>query len=105
MMTIFSFLNGCTNLSIVSLGKDDFINGCVTENLIENRQSCGSGKSEIQSRELNGFVSCEQSLSSASSTYHCKQLWEDSVIWCAISTMMDLLINIRVFHCLMGKIL
>lgn len=100
MLTIFSFLNACTNLSIICLGKDSFIHGCITENVIV--ESCGNND-EILTVNVNGTAiainNCEQTLPPPSFV-DCKQLWEDSVIWAAIVAILDLLINVSKFQIL-----
>lgn len=91
MLTIFSFLNACTNLSIICLGKDTFVHGCITESVVV--ESCSN--TEIITIKENGSAvisHCEQTLPPPSYV-DCRQLWEDSVIWAAIVAILDLLIN------------
>lgn len=97
MLTIFSFLNACTNLSIICLGKDDFVFGCITENVIV--ESCGNSEIvTINENEIAEISSCEQTLPPPS-FFDCKQLWEDSVIWSAVVAILDLLINASIYCC------
>lgn len=96
MLTIFSFLNACTNLSIICLGKEDFMSGCITENVILEICNNTSEILTMEGAEIileSEIVDCQKTLPPPS-MYDCKQLWEDSVIWSAIIAMLDLLINV-----------
>ncbi|KAI8050725.1 hypothetical protein BDF21DRAFT_468735 [Thamnidium elegans] len=102
MLTIFSFLNACTNLSVICLGKEDFMSGCITENVILEICNNTSEILTMEGTEIileSEIIDCQKTLPPPS-MYDCKQLWENSVIWSAIIAMLDLLINLAFSYAL-----
>ncbi|CAO3657595.1 unnamed protein product [Mucor hiemalis] len=95
-LTIFSFFNTCTSLSIICLGKKNFISGCLVETEDAQREGCGKLVSEdVVGTEYNAFdiSECNEALA-VPNFQDCKNLWENSVIWSAVTVMLDLLINL-----------
>ncbi|KAI9361129.1 hypothetical protein BD770DRAFT_441809 [Pilaira anomala] len=97
ILTIFSFLNACSNLSIICLGKDDFMSGCTAEEHVILKKC--NNVTEILRMEGGDMIDCKKTLP-APSLYECKTLWEDSVIWSAIIVMLDLILNLAFSYAL-----
>lgn len=95
-LTIFSFFNACTSLSIICLGKKNFISGCLTETENAQREGCGKLVSEdVVGTEYNTFdiSKCNEALA-VPNFQVCRNHWQSSVIWSAVVVMLDLLINL-----------
>lgn len=74
-LTVLAFLNSCVNMSIMCLGKDRFIAGCLdSESIQVSAEHCRD---------------CQVMLPT------CTRAWESATVWAAVGAMVTLTINVR----------
>ncbi|KAI8885988.1 hypothetical protein K501DRAFT_214688, partial [Backusella circina FSU 941] len=86
ILTLFTFFNDCTNLTLLSLGREDFIMGCQREDEIMLDKQC-SDDPDCMFEDL-------------APPYPCHNIWEESIIWAVVITILDLVVNIGFAHVL-----
>ena len=91
-------MNACTSLSIICLGRTEFVNGCLTGSRNAQSEGCGemASEEEVIGTEYNAFdmYECQESLSKPN-LQECKQLWGDAIVWSAVILMIDLMMNVK----------